>query len=518
MRLERTVTRSPHRTSHEPAESRAEAAALGQMIREMRVALQRDLEDAAADLRIKPAYLRAIEDGRFEDLPGAAYATGFLRAYADYLGANGDEVIRRYKAVITGLDTRTALVLPSPVEDGRLPAGSLLLLAGIFALAAYGGWYYLSLDGRDPIQVVTSVPDRIVRMVEAEFEDAGSATIDLTTAAEARDAGGAPAVAEARAPEPAKATPPQAMDEPTPQAMDEPLPQATEAPAPAVADGPEGPRSVAPATAARTESPAAPGPARPETAPASESESAPEIVLAPEAGPMAPEAPATRANDAAPAPHATVAEVSGPADAAVSEPPDQEARQHAAPPPPADAPAAAAADGIRPSPADAAAEPPGSPPGSPPESPPESPPGSPPEVAAAIPPPPPPAAADAVTDAAADAEDAADGAAATAAPAPAASPRQIARAARGASRIVLRARDWSWVEVRDSGDRTMYSGLMRAGETVEVPSVPGLTLATGNAGGVEIVIDGQVMPSLGPRGAVRRDVSLNVESLRSRAD
>ena len=45
-----------------------------------------DLADCAAATRIRERYLIAIEDGRFESLPGPAYVSGFIRAYAAHLG------------------------------------------------------------------------------------------------------------------------------------------------------------------------------------------------------------------------------------------------------------------------------------------------------------------------------------------------------------------------------------------------------------------------------------------------
>ena len=44
-----------------------------------------DITDCAAAIYIRARYLAAIEDGRFEDLPDAAYVSGFVRAYAAYL-------------------------------------------------------------------------------------------------------------------------------------------------------------------------------------------------------------------------------------------------------------------------------------------------------------------------------------------------------------------------------------------------------------------------------------------------
>ncbi len=54
---------------------------------------------------------------------------------------------------------------------------------------------------------------------------------------------------------------------------------------------------------------------------------------------------------------------------------------------------------------------------------------------------------------------------------------------------------------------------MAAGDRIAVPDLPGLTLFTGNAGGLEIVVDGRPLPSLGPVGAVRRNIPLDLDAL-----
>ena len=71
---------------------------LGAMLCESRILLGCELEDVAAELRIRLTYLQAIEDGRLDDLPGTTYATGFLRAYADFLGLDGEDLVRQFKA------------------------------------------------------------------------------------------------------------------------------------------------------------------------------------------------------------------------------------------------------------------------------------------------------------------------------------------------------------------------------------------------------------------------------------
>ena len=46
-------------------------------------------------------------------------------------------------------------------------------------------------------------------------------------------------------------------------------------------------------------------------------------------------------------------------------------------------------------------------------------------------------------------------------------------------------------------------------------AVVGLTLLAGNAGGLEVFVDGVAIPRLGPVGAVRRDVPLEPGRLRN---
>ena len=63
-----------------------ELAPIGVRLREARMRQGLDLADCAAATRIRERYLIAIEDGRFESLPGPAYVSGFVRAYATHLG------------------------------------------------------------------------------------------------------------------------------------------------------------------------------------------------------------------------------------------------------------------------------------------------------------------------------------------------------------------------------------------------------------------------------------------------
>jgi len=84
------------------------------------------------------------------------------------------------------------------------------------------------------------------------------------------------------------------------------------------------------------------------------------------------------------------------------------------------------------------------------------------------------------------------------------------------SRIELRAVGETWVQVRAPDGIAVLTHILLPGDVYHVPERDDLMLDTGNAGGLEIRVDGELMPPLGGSGAVVRDILLSVESLTRR--
>jgi cytoskeleton protein RodZ len=276
-----------------------------------------ELSDVAANLRIRLVYLTAIEQGRFNDLPGGAYALGFVRSYANLLGLDVDEVARRFRSEAGEISGRTALEFPAPVPDRGVPAGAVVLLGGLLAIGAYVGWYRMSGQGPSTV-VVQTVPDRLASLAEPPHPPA----------------------------------PPQIVAPP----VDPPAPT--------------------------------------------------QQASAPQQWPSYP-----------------------PISAGAAMPPPS----FVAPPPPA-------------------------------------------APAQVVPPP-------------------------------------VVGAADG--RIVVRAKSDSWIQVRDKSGQTLFNRVLRPGETYNVPNKSPLSLTVGNAGGVDMLVDGVVAPSLGGDGVVRRDLPLDPDTIRA---
>jgi cytoskeleton protein RodZ len=311
----------------------------GDLLRQQREALGLSLRDVAEALKIKLAYLAALEAGRPDLLPGPTYAIGFVRAYGEHLKLDGNEMLRRFKAESTALDTKPDLAFPMPLDERSMPGGSMLLVALILALCGYGTWYYLATGERSHPERVAEVPEVLL-----------------------------PPAVEPTASSAAEAAP-----------VNQPAVSAEAAPPPFPAPGSEPGRAAGP----------------------------PEAV--------------------APAP-------------TVSPPTSQTAALAASP--------AAATVSAEPTPAPQGDEP------------------------------------------------------------------HAYGLVGGPARVVIRATADSWIQIRDTDQSTLFARVLKAGESYRVPDRPGISLRTGNAGGLEITVDDQPTPPIGPNGAVR-NVPLEPQSLTS---
>lgn len=136
---------------------------IGALLRASRIRLGEELPQVADALRIRLCHLEAIEAGRFSELPGPAYTLGFVRTYANHLGLDGEEVIRRLRAETEIAAVKPQLSFPVPLSDSSVPSGAVVMVGLIVAAVAYGA--YLTGTSRDdgPVARVSPVPERLAR-------------------------------------------------------------------------------------------------------------------------------------------------------------------------------------------------------------------------------------------------------------------------------------------------------------------------------------------------------------------
>ncbi len=379
------------------AEDEAEAAAasppaaesVGDLFRGQRTEMGLNLRQIAAALKIKPAYLRAIEEGHPDQLPGAPYAVGFVRSYSNYLGLDSAEVLRRFKLEAAGLDAKPDLTFPMPLGEHGVPAGGILIVAAILAICGYGMWYYLSTTHRMSPEKVAEVPAGLLEPT-SRLDPASKSP--PAKSAETAAHGVVTAVTASPAKLPAEVI---GAGEPSPRSDSSAIPSASEAKASAAATSLSVLLSGAPAPTAL-----------PSTGPAAALSSDGEA------------RPQTEAVSAA------VSEANGPAPNTIAS-----TRPVSSAPTPQNVSATPVNAGVD-----------------------------------------------------------------------------------QASRITLRANATSWVQIRGPDRSVLFTGFLKQGDAYNVPDRPGLSMRTGNAGGLDVLVDGKNVPALGPIGAVR-NIALDPQSL-----
>lgn len=70
---------------------------LGAILKTARTKAGYSLEQAESETKISVKYLRALEDGQYNQMPAEAYNVGYVRCYAEFLGLNPERVVQLYR-------------------------------------------------------------------------------------------------------------------------------------------------------------------------------------------------------------------------------------------------------------------------------------------------------------------------------------------------------------------------------------------------------------------------------------
>ncbi len=66
---------------------------IGEQLKEVREKRGLTREEASKATHIKPYYIEALEENRYEDIPSQVQVKGFIRLYADWLGLPGQSLL-----------------------------------------------------------------------------------------------------------------------------------------------------------------------------------------------------------------------------------------------------------------------------------------------------------------------------------------------------------------------------------------------------------------------------------------
>jgi cytoskeleton protein RodZ len=165
---------------------------VGGELRQARTARKLSLGDVSSRTKINQDILRAIEENRFDRVPGGLFTRGFLRAYAREVHLDPEAIVAKYRA---GFEA-PIVELPSPdkvthrIPDYSLTAGgtqdrrrfvglAIVLLIG----AAYFGYARTrSSTPAPPIAVTPAATDAVAAAAPAPVPTPTTGTVDTLQA------------------------------------------------------------------------------------------------------------------------------------------------------------------------------------------------------------------------------------------------------------------------------------------------------------------------------------------------
>jgi cytoskeletal protein RodZ len=160
---------------------------IGSSLREARLRQELDFPALEERTKIRPKYLRALEDERFDILPAPTYVKGFLRSYAEALGLDGQPFVDEYNSrfavgeeepVVRATRRVPVQRRDRPVRESRIAVAALLAIAVLTALVI-AAWRF---GGPEPEAVPGLAPQG-----KATSTRAGQAGSRVTLVVRARD-------------------------------------------------------------------------------------------------------------------------------------------------------------------------------------------------------------------------------------------------------------------------------------------------------------------------------------------
>jgi cytoskeleton protein RodZ len=159
---------------------------VGERLADARRAAGLEVADIATRTRIPLRHLEALEQGRYEELPGSTYCIGFAKSYARALDMDEVVIARDVRAELSSQGGRAAPEYFEPADPARVPPRALAWTAAVIAIllvcayAMFRAGLMDGLGGRDPAALAAGT-DRI----EQPAAVAGAAPTARPTAAPA---------------------------------------------------------------------------------------------------------------------------------------------------------------------------------------------------------------------------------------------------------------------------------------------------------------------------------------------
>lgn len=184
-------------------------ATIGAQLRAMREVKGLSVSDVAAQIRLAPRQIEALEANDMASLPELPFVRGFVRSYAKLLGMDAQPLLAALPDPYANseLHTPASVELPFNVKQLSVQQSRMWLMAatGIAALAIIFALWNRASPAPHPASVTSVVEQTIELPIPAESAAAASLSMDATDALAAALV--APIAAQVKAPLPVSSVP-----------------------------------------------------------------------------------------------------------------------------------------------------------------------------------------------------------------------------------------------------------------------------------------------------------------------
>lgn len=128
---------------HEDELHTAPTSGPGARLRELRISRKLSLEDVAAQLRLDPPRLEALENDAYDELPGPTFVRGYLRGYARTVGVPAGPLLETYERY--GYDTPALIpdITSRPqIRSSDVPVKLVTYVLVVLLAVLVGVWWF----------------------------------------------------------------------------------------------------------------------------------------------------------------------------------------------------------------------------------------------------------------------------------------------------------------------------------------------------------------------------------------
>jgi len=133
---------------------------VGEILRKTREHYGQTIFDVEQNLNIRASQLQALEQEDLDQIPGRVYAIGFVRAYSEYLGLDGDKMVHLFKAQTVGKRVKPELHFLVATNDSNDP-NIHIVIASLTALILFISYLSIFHAPAKDVSAIPPVPEAI---------------------------------------------------------------------------------------------------------------------------------------------------------------------------------------------------------------------------------------------------------------------------------------------------------------------------------------------------------------------